>query len=222
MHHVPRAVASGQWLGKAEVKWVERRMGGLVQSLKYNLARLFDFSGRETRSLFWPYALFLLLGSGVIGMILVIPMILESMSRMQRFALEHPDQATVTSGPGTYSFEIKGHHPELMPDVNSFLLIAVVVNGVILVMLAAAITRRLHDIDYRGWWALLPLPFAASGIFLMRRLLGMAADSAAPDPRVFVAAFVNNFIYLAVAGLLILLLARPGTDGPNRFGSERN
>ena len=196
-------------------------MASIVRSIHHNLARVADFSGRETNKEFWPYALFLIFGSGVVGMLVVLPTVLDSLRRMQRFALEHPDQATVTSGPGTYSIEIQGYHPELMPDFSSFLLITAAANGFILVLLAASITRRLHDSDHRGWWAFLPLPFAVSGTFLMLKIFAMAADSGTPDPRLFFTVVANNLLYLGLMGFLILLLARPGTPAPNRFGPER-
>jgi uncharacterized membrane protein YhaH (DUF805 family) len=87
------------------------------------------------------------------------------------------------------------------------------------VLLAAAVARRLHDRNRRGYWGLLPLPFLAAGLALMPGIFERAAAGREiPDPRLFLALVLNNLVYLAALGFLIVLLAGPGTTGPNRFG----
>ncbi|MGO4167187.1 DUF805 domain-containing protein [Novosphingobium sp. YAF33] len=116
----------------------------------YHLVRLAKFSGRETRAAFWPWA------AVVVGLVLLggvaamTPQVLASMAKMRKFALEHPDQATITSGPGHYEISIEGHHPELMPDMGPFVLALEGTMAVLIVLIAAAAVRRLHDRGVRA------------------------------------------------------------------------
>ena len=107
--------------------------------------RLASFSGREDRASFWPYAAFVF-GLSMVGMFAVmIPAMAESMRKMQNFAAEHPDQATVTSGPGQYSISIEGNHPELMPDTGGMITAISIILLIAVMLYAAAVVRRLHD-----------------------------------------------------------------------------
>lgn len=86
-------------------------------------------------------------------------------------------------------------------------------------LLAAAVTRRLHDRGRSGWWGALPLPFLAFGLFAFSRLLAGFARPEAPTYEFwFFPLFFNNLIYMAVVVLLVVLLARAGTGKTNRFG----
>ena len=76
---------------------------GLVSTIRYNLVNLATFSGRETRAQFWPYAAFVFVLSIAGMMAVMLPEMSASMERMQKFATEHPDMATVQQGPGSYS-----------------------------------------------------------------------------------------------------------------------
>jgi uncharacterized membrane protein YhaH (DUF805 family) len=191
----------------------------IFASIRYNLANLLRFSGREGRALFWPYALLVIALDVVAMFALIVPAIGDVLARMQRFAVAHPDQATIDSGPGHYSITIQGYHPELMPDM-SFLLAGVAVLALAsIVLLAAAISRRLHDCRRPGWWGLLPLPFVALATLMMPRLFAGFRTGQVPDMRLFMAMFFNNLLYLVSLALLTILLAGDGTKGSNRFGA---
>ncbi len=47
---------------------------------------------------------------------------------------------------------------------------------------------------------------------------GFLAKPETPEMSAFLALVLNNLAYLGTLGLLIVLLAGPGTRGPNRFG----
>lgn len=187
----------------------------MLSSLRHNLGSLFTFSGRSSPVQFWPYAIVVI----VLGMFcLVIAMasaFAETFQRMQRFAAEHPDQVTETRGPGSYSIQIHGHHPELMPDFTALLLPVGAVAVAILILLAAAVVRRLHDTGRTGLWAL-PIPLCLGvGLALMPMLFGSPAG---PDMGLFGLLFANNLLYLANIALLLLFLIGSGTVGANRYG----
>ncbi|TCM22396.1 uncharacterized membrane protein YhaH (DUF805 family) [Novosphingobium sp. PhB165] len=180
----------------------------------YHVVRLAKFSGREARAKFWPWVAVVIGLTFVIGVIAVAPMMLSTMTRMQQFAHEHPDQATVMSGPGSYQIRIEGNHPELMPDPAPIFAAMEGIAALAIVLLAAAIVRRLHDAGRGGAWGLLPLPF------LFFSFARMPAIFAAPQPDMglFGLLALNSLLFLGAVGVLVLLLAQPGRAKENRYG----
>ena len=195
-------------------------MNGLI----WNLKRLLQFRGRESRGRFWPYAAlvvvltFLVMGA---GMTVSMAGVFEA---AEQIAAEHPEDVTMTRGPGTYSVNISGHHPELMPDFGVFFGAMGVAVAVAAALLAAAVARRLHDSNRAGWWGLPPLVFLGVGVFGMSRLMStMMAEVEPADAEIlplFGLIFINNVIYLAALGLLVVFLILPGSPGPNRYGDR--
>jgi uncharacterized membrane protein YhaH (DUF805 family) len=192
----------------------------LFASLRYNLANLLSFSGRESRALFWPYAIAIVVLDFVGMFVLMAPAMSESVGRMQRFAAAHPDQATVESGPGHYSISIHGNHPELMPDMSFLFAGVAVIALATVVLVGAAVARRLHDRGRRGWWGMMPLPFLCFALVMEPRMFASFGSGHAPDIGLFMAMFLNNLLYLASLVVLVILLVGEGTKGPNRFGAQ--
>lgn len=196
-------------------------MNAFVDSIRNGFTGLLRFSGRDPRRRFWPYAglvIALLFASMAAVM---IPLMNRSFERMRRFAVEHPDQATVTQGPGGYSIEIHGDHPELMPDMTPFFAVLRIGVVVTMLLLAAAVTRRLHDRGHRAWWGLPPAVFLAGGLtlfpLLFQRMLG--GDMTPEVMKLFGLMFANNLLYLASLVMLIILLAGASEPKENRFGA---
>jgi uncharacterized membrane protein YhaH (DUF805 family) len=200
-------------------------MGTFTNSVRHCARNLFTFSGRDRPRLFWPYA-GLVIGAGQVLMLVAVSSMIGGMfERMERFAQEHPDQVTVEQGPGHYSMQVDGYHPELMPDMRSFFILVAAITLVSALLLAAAITRRLHDRGRTGWWAAALVPFLAIGFTLMIRLRDRVM--AAPDVDAFqqvagtmMLLFANNMIYLGLFVFLIFQLVNSGTPGPNRYGPD--
>lgn len=89
----------------------------------------------------------------------------------------------------------------------------------------AVFVRRLHDSNLSGWWLLLPVGAATLGVFAL--VIGAAAgfavgmDSSVNDTvaGVAVVALVSGaLLMLASVVIALVLLLRPSTPGPNRFG----
>jgi uncharacterized membrane protein YhaH (DUF805 family) len=88
-------------------------------------------------------------------------------------------------------------------------------------MLAAAVTRRLHDAGRSGAYGLLPLPFLALGFFLFGVLTSgmlMGEDVRGDHGTVFALGFANNLVYLGTLAFLVFLLVKPSDASENRFG----
>ena len=195
-------------------------MNAFVDSIRHGFTGLLGFSGRDPARRFWPYAGAVMALFFFAAFATMAPIMIGTFARMQAFATEHPDQATVTRGPGSYSIEIHGNHPELMPDVTPFFVAMQVGAALAVLLLAAAVTRRLHDRGRRGWWGLPPLIFLAVGLTLFPRLFNSALNGQdTPDTMaMFGLMMANNLLYLASLALLVFLLAGASQPGENRFG----
>lgn len=189
-------------------------------SLRNGFGGLLRFSGRDRPGLFWPYAGVVLGVTMLAWMTAFLTQLARLGQRIDRIARDHPEDVVITRGPGHYSVEVHGNHPELMPDFLFLLQAMTVIVFVAALLLAAAVVRRLHDSDLRGWWALVPLTLLFFGLHLMgvyfHDLAG--AGGAEFDMAPFLRIFAVNLAYLASLGGLLYALVRKGTVGPNRFG----
>ncbi len=160
----------------------------------------------------------------IVGMVVMVPMMTGIFDRMSTFAVEHPDRVTVTSGPGQYHMQIDGPVPPelILGDMGWFFAFSAIVSLLAIVLLAAAVVRRLHDSGRGGWWGALPLPFLVIGLIAMFRIFDtmqrVAEPGFVPPFLPFVVLFVNNMLYLGMLALLVVQLCRPSDPGVNRFG----
>jgi len=191
----------------------------MFRSILRGFMKLAVFSGRDRPSRFWPYAAVAVGIAFVGGGVIVIPIFFGAFARMQAFATAHPDQATVTATPGSYSIQIHGHHPELMPDFSAFFGGVGLTFAIAVGLLAAAVARRLHDAGRSGLWGLPPVLFVIVALVLFPRLFAGFDSSEGPDLGLFFLLFANNALYLGSLGLLVILLAGRSTPRPNRFGA---
>lgn len=168
--------------------------------------RLFDFSGREDRASFWPYAAVVLIIVSVAGSLLFIPIMTHAMSEMQQFAVEHPDQVISTTGPGQYSVSVHGAHPPFM-SAGPIALYLAVSFGLAILLYAAAVVRRLHDRGKSGFWGLMPLPFILYSSIMMPVMFSTVRTEATPNMTLFFSIFFSNMLYIITLIVLIVMLA---------------
>ena len=174
------------------------------------------FSGRDARGLFWRYAIFIFLAASAISYIAMIPELMRMAEDMTRIILEQRDVGSPSSAEATSALI-----QDAMPDFGFLILATLIVDIVAAALLAAAVTRRLHDRDLAGYWGLLPLPSVALGFVLAPELLTgvlYAPGGGQRDMTVAMWASLNSVVIWGLLIFLIVLLAREGTDGPNRFG----
>ena len=189
-----------------------------VDSIKTCFGKYVTFSGRASRSEYWWFVLFVILGSILVGIVdgtLFGP-------------IETFSEVVVTDPAGSRSEEAYSS----TTYGNGWL--GTIFSIVTVVPTLAVTWRRLHDRDMRGWWALLPYGLGLlaavilSGVFAassgIARPVGAPSDAAlesaavAPASIVLVLLFGMVLITIASAIWLIVTLARRGTPGPNRFG----
>lgn len=186
----------------------------IARSIGHGLSNLIGFNGRDRRSLFWPYAAAVVLTGFVALMVAMTPIMTGTMARARAFAQAHPDRATITEGPGHVSIRIDGPAPGVFVDTETMALITAMVAGLVVLLLAAAVTRRLHDTGRNGWWGLPPVVFLALGLALMPIV---ARGTPAMGPMLLLVA--TNLLYLLSIGVLAILLLLGGTSGDNRYGA---
>jgi uncharacterized membrane protein YhaH (DUF805 family) len=147
------------------------------------------------------------------GAIIFVPMMIHAVQAMQQFAALHPDQVTVTSGPGQYSISVHGPQPEFMP-ANSIAAFLAVTFGLAVLLFAAAVVRRLHDRGKSGYWGLMPFPFIIYSSFQIPRMFAVVGAGKDPDMTLFFSIFFSNLLYIVTLVWLIVLLAGPSKPAP--------
>lgn len=191
-------------------------MSEFLTAVRRNLGAIARFSGRTSRGQFWPYA-GMILGLMLLGIFAVTLIeIAPTIGKTINYVETHADQGRIVRTSTSVSVQIYGYHPELMPDFGGLAggVAAVLVPTVLL--LAAAVSRRLHDVGWPAWVGLAPLPFLGFGLWAFPHLA--ASFEKGPDLTLFLMLFANNLAYLATLGGLALLLSRPGTPEQNRHG----
>jgi uncharacterized membrane protein YhaH (DUF805 family) len=184
--------------------------------------RITDFSGRSTRPQFWPFIFLYYAGSQLVTLAMISPF----MSRVNRI-VEAQAQSQGEPDPEAFAkLFTDGSFIEMMKTAVG---ISVILSLLFLVPLAGAVTRRLHDTNRSGLWALPSVLLLMSGLFLMWRALGPFLFHGIPDmnainPQDIVQAiipiFVNNLLYIITIIMLLVVCAQDGTVGSNRFGED--
>ena len=157
------------------------------------LMRYADFKGRARRSEYWLFALF---QGFLIGLCLF----------MAGASLGQSDPGRAAGG------------------FLMWLGICGIVTLALIVPYYAVLTRRLHDTGRSAWWMLLLAPGALAPSVMM----GSMGAFGSADPKAIEAAVLGALtgasLFALIAGVcnlvLFVLTLLPGTNGPNRFGSD--
>lgn len=186
--------------------------------------KLTQFSGRDTRGEFWPYAgvvfaLMMILG-GVAGFVVMAGITGEFVPPVVAPAAS----ASSLAPSDTVRVEVVETYPSpfaVMPDFTLFFWVQGATVLVFIGLMAAAVVRRLHDRNLPGWWGLAPVPFVTFGVFGVLLMLKTIMDTGMPNFALGGLLFLNNLLYMVTLIGLIIVLAQKGTPGPNRYGAAR-
>lgn len=149
------------------------------------------FSGRDRRGQFWPYA----------GIVVVLVYVFSGVG------------GVLAMGPVLTGAEV-------IPDFTAFFLVMAVTFALAVALLAAAVSRRLHDTGKSALFGLMPVPFIVSSCTLFPIMMGTMTETAEPSLALFFLTFISNILYMVALITLIVLLCLKGTNGPNRFGDQ--
>lgn len=115
----------------------------MLTAIKYNLSHLTDFKGRDARSTFWYYVLFLVLVQIALSFAISIPLTGAMVG-----------DAVVAARQGVSEQEVQAR---MMAHVGGMMRasmwLSVVLTVLVFGLLVAAFTRRLHDSGKPGWIA---------------------------------------------------------------------
>ncbi|THD36557.1 MAG: DUF805 domain-containing protein [Sphingomonas sp.] len=192
-----------------------------------HLTGLASFSGRENRQPFWLWILIVYAVQMVVGMIVMIPIMMGMIERMAPLMQGDP-----------HRFD---DHPELVmqmmtPMMSNIMVFAAIMAVVWLVLIGAAVVRRLHDGNRSGWWAapvfachvVMPL-FYVSVMPRFFETFGTIRPGMTPDQvNAQMLPMMHSFGWLWLLGMvsflmmivLIVFLCLPGTQGVNRYGED--
>lgn len=176
-----------------------------MNAITANLKSLSMFTGRQRRTQFWPYVAL------VIGLNFLIAWVIIAIGISLLFAASRAPHEAAQTGPALAL-------ATLIMGMTALIALSSVL------MLAAAVSRRLHDSGLRAHWGLLPLPFLAYGLVAMpivfRGALRNIDQGGDFNVTLFMSIFFNNVIYMVALVTLIVLLCRPSTPGSNRYGEQ--
>lgn len=163
----------------------------MMAALTRSFRMVATFSGRDSRSQFWPLPIFLYIAAMFLPQLFIAPIMVDSTRQ------------------------------NIMPVMHSIMMVTSITMMIMIVLLAAAVTRRLHDTGRRGWWGLMPLPFLAFSMVAFPKLsepLENETEVPADFFGSFGLMFASNLIYIVLLIVLITLLCLKSSPGDNRFG----
>lgn len=190
-----------------------------MKPIRNGLTSLLLFSGRDRRTTFWLYALAVVGVCMVLSNALLAPIMLDAIAGAEHIAVDQAASPPVAPPGEDMVMAVEGGVPGL-PDFRLFFLVTILTAVAMVVLLAAAVSRRLHDSGRSGRWGLMPLPFLTASFIGFPIMMAGFVSPAGPDFSLFGLLFVSNLAYMTTLVLLIVLLSLRSTVGPNRFGEE--
>lgn len=193
------------------------------RKLGAGLAGILNFNGRMALHDFWPYAITLGLALYLIGSLISLWLYFDIGQRTGLFDLGQ----SAAMNRGYDALQADEVLAIMQPFFDLIVPFAAISMAAHVILLAAAIVRRLHDTGRTGLWALLPLPFFVLQVVSLDRLFARLPQMMTVDPsNPMIFAFVLDVMWGALAALLgfaavivlIILLCGRGTPEANRFG----
>lgn len=178
--------------------------------------QLFQFSGREGRQQFWCFiGLNMLFVCAALSALMGYAFV-TGLEAAREFALANPDKATIETGPGTYSITIHDSDFDPMPERNLLLGGTLAIGIVAILVFAAAVVRRLHDLGKSGWWGTVPAILFIVSSVSMAQMFG--SDLQDFDLQSFIGVWLLTMLYILSLSILGLACAFRGQAETNRFG----
>lgn len=190
----------------------------MLQAIRYNLANLTRFSGRDRRQNFWLYVLFLVIVQALVSFAVSLPILGAMMG-----------EAFDAARAGASEAELQARMmAQASGSVGTSTWVSAISSLLLIVLLAASFTRRLHDSGKPGW-------IAAIAALLQLASIAIALASVEQATQIVLAAQTGDLETLhqmqrevALQGmigwlpmLVVLVFGLwPSTPGPNRYGEE--
>lgn len=199
----------------------------MIEAIRYSLSHLLDAKGRDSRSTFWFYVLFLVIVYFLVSMVMSV---LVGGSMMFQ-AVEH---SQISNGAGTVDRTVM--QQRMIHGMSQFMGASMWVSAAMsclgAFLIAASFTRRLHDSGKPSWIAVLVIALYLVSVALS---VGMMADYARVFDKVdmtdqlamqkAMAATRQAHAWTGLVGwipsvALLVFGVWPSSDGDNRYGPE--
>lgn len=196
----------------------------MLDAIKHGLGHVVTFQGRDARQAFWYYVLFIYLVTTAISMVFVLPVMMQSMVAGVQQGIAEGQGQDPEAAKLAVQTAMMGSMSEMMPKM---IWMSVAVGAVMLLSLAAAFVRRLHDSGLSGLWAIIPAACQAVSLATMPSQLARmqeAMQSADLDnPMLGISMMrgsmgAGQLLAWVAIGVVVALGVRKSTPGPNRFG----
>lgn len=191
----------------------------MLGAIKYNLANLTNFSGRDARQTFWYYVLALVVLQFVVGIAVAIPMYVAIFNSVFDAIANgaDPDMATAS----------------MMADMSEHLSFQVLASAAVSIfttlLFVAAFVRRLHDAGFSGWIALIPVATQMFSVIYSYMMLDqvmeamvMAADPANQANAYAAQLEVAPWSVVGYIGYIVVIIfgSLKSQNGPNQYGDK--
>ena len=175
--------------------------GTMWNAIKYNIAHLVDFAGRDDRPTFWWYALFVVILQVLIGITVALPMTLDAVGQSMD-AVKAGAEGTDVQGQIIANMASSG-------QLQTQALVSLVLNLVAIALLAASFVRRLRDAGFAAWIAIAVLASqvyaAVAEYFASLRVVTAMQQALANGDAAAAAAAANDAVVSGVVGWIGLL-----------------
>ncbi|MEO0907023.1 MAG: DUF805 domain-containing protein [Pseudomonadota bacterium] len=193
----------------------------MLNAIKHCMGNLTNFAGRDPRTTFWFFVLFLFIAQVVIAQIAAIPIYVATVQGTFEAASQGGDPAA--TAPAIMA--------GLAGEFGTLALVNIAVGVIAALLLLAAFVRRLHDAGFSGWIAAIPLAAQAFNSAYAYNSLGrleeltnaVLAESAsggsqmnayAAQAQMDALGLVGYIGYAVIIGFGVL----KSQDGDNRYG----
>lgn len=195
----------------------------VIEPIRHGLTNLLTFNGRDSRTTFWFYVLFLVVIyfaiSTVFGLVMGGAMVMDGVKAVSG-GRGHVDEAAM-------QLAIRDR---MVATMHWSLWLNVAMSLVGAFALAAAFTRRLHDCGKSGWIAGITVGLkilaTIAAIGMIREMTEILQSLDFSHPEALQAKLqAQRYSWAAVIGWIPLLLVvgfglLPSNDGDNRYGPE--
>lgn len=191
----------------------------MLASIRYNFAHLFDFAGRDARQTFWFWMLFVFVLNIAASMLISVPATFGAIGSAMDAARSGGDQTAVQAA-------VMARMSDM---IRTMVLVSIGIGLVNVVLVAAALVRRLHDSGKPGVWAVaigalyvVSLVAAYQQIGAMQSAMAHAAAGGSPGDMMAFQRTTGLRGLLGWAPLILVIVfgVMKSDPGPNKYGDE--
>jgi uncharacterized membrane protein YhaH (DUF805 family) len=192
-------------------------IGEIGGAVRRGLTSVTIFGGRDSRAQFWPYIIFVYLIEYAIEMMLTMPVVMRGV-----FSSMQGVRAAAEQGGKVDSAALQVDMAQrMMADMQSIMPYTIGLGLLLMVLVSAAVVRRLHDRNWSGWWVLAWNGVKIAGIvagYLSMTAMAQGGVTIETMNSVKLPAMLIGLASWAVFIIIIIQVVQQGDHAENRFG----